>query len=54
MHDIDLKDEKFGRTETLGIQSLIAGIVAAHKDDQTRLERGCAIFDDLYEFFRRR
>ena len=52
MHDIDLKDEKFGRKETLGIQSLIAGIMAAHKDDQTRLERARLVFDDLYEFFK--
>jgi hypothetical protein len=54
VHDIDLKDEKFGRKETLGIESLIAGIAVAHRDDETRYERGSAVFDDLYEFSKRR
>jgi hypothetical protein len=54
VHDIDLKDAKFGRPETAGIDRLIAGIAMAHKDDETRLARGGALFDDLYEFFRRK
>jgi hypothetical protein len=54
VHDIDLKDSKFGRQETIGIERLIAGIAMAHKDDETRLERGAAVFDDLYEYFRRK
>jgi hypothetical protein len=54
VHDIDLKDAKFGRQETIGIERLIAGIAMAHKDDEARLERGCAVFDDLYEYLRRK
>jgi hypothetical protein len=54
VHDIDLKDSKFAREETPGIDRLIAGIAMAHKDDETRLERGAAVFDDLYEYFRRK
>jgi hypothetical protein len=54
VHDIDLKDAKFGRPETPGIDRLIAGIAMAHKDDETRLARGVAVFDDLYEFFKRK
>ena len=54
VHDIDLKDSKFGRQETPGIERLIAGIAMAHKDDETRLARGAAVFDDLYEYFRRK
>ena len=54
VHDIDLKDGKFAREETLGIDRLIAGIAMAHKDDEARLERGYALFDDLYEYFRRK
>jgi hypothetical protein len=54
VHDIDLKDSKFGRQETIGIERLIAGIAMAHKDDETRLARGGAVFDDLYEYFRRK
>jgi hypothetical protein len=54
VHDIDLKDGKFGREETSGIAHLIEGIRAAHDDDEQRLLRGTAVFDDLYEYFRRR
>jgi len=54
VHDIDLKDSKFGRQETLGIERLIAGICMAQKDDEARLARGAAVFDDLYEYFKRK
>jgi hypothetical protein len=54
VHDIDLKDSKFGRQETPGIERLIAGIAMAHKDDETRLARGEAVFNDLYEYFKRK
>lgn len=54
VHDIDLKDSKFGRQETAGIDRLIAGIAMAHKADESRLARGAAVFDDLYEYFRKK
>ncbi|MBI2089551.1 MAG: chromate resistance protein [Deltaproteobacteria bacterium] len=54
VHDIDLKDSKFGRQDTAGIDRVIAGIAMAHKDDETRLSRASAVFDDLYEYFRRK
>ena len=54
VHDIDLKDSKFGRQETAGIEQVIAGIAMAHKDDETRLARGAAVFDDLYEYSKRK
>jgi len=54
VHDIDLKDGKFGRAETTGIDKLIAGIAMAHKEDEDRLERARAVFDDLYEYYRRK
>jgi len=54
VHDIDLKDSKFGREETVGIERLIAGIAMAHKEDETRLARASFIFDDLYEYFKRK
>lgn len=52
VHDIDLKDSKFGREETPGIERLITGVATAHKEDETRLSRASSIFDDLYEYFR--
>jgi len=51
VHDIDLKDGKYGREEAAGIRTLIGGIASAHNDDDQRLERGGAIFDDLYRSF---
>jgi hypothetical protein len=54
VHDIDLKDACFGREETAGIDRIIAGIAMAHRDDERRAERGAAVFDDLYEYFRRK
>lgn len=53
IHDIDLKDGKFGRQETAGINSLFSGIAMAHGKDEERLKRGSAILDELYEFFSR-
>jgi Uncharacterized conserved protein len=54
VHDIDLKDEKFGREETPGIERLIAGIALTHRDDEARLSRAGAMLDDLYEYFRKK
>lgn len=52
VHDIDLKDGKYGREEAAGIRTLIAGIADSHKDDEQRLARGAAVLDDLYQSFR--
>lgn len=54
VHEIDLKDSKYSRQETPGIERLIAGIALAHRDDEARLARGAAVFDDLYEYFRKK
>ena len=51
IHDIDLKDGKYGREETAGVRSLIAGITAASSNDEQRLERGMALLDDLHRSF---
>ncbi len=51
VHDIDLKDAKFQRDDTPAITRLIAGIVKIHQDDEKRLARGAAVFDDLYAYF---
>lgn len=51
IHDIDLKDGKYGREEAAGIRNLIAGIASAHNDDNQRLQRGGAVLDDLYGYF---
>jgi hypothetical protein len=54
VHDIDLKDAKFGRPEAPGIERLITGLALANPEDQARLERGMILFDELYQSFRRK
>jgi hypothetical protein len=54
VHDIDLKDGKFGREEAGGIAHLVTGLCHASKDDTRRLEQGAGVFDNLYEYFRKR
>ena len=54
VHDIDLKEETFGREETAGVAALVAGIALAHRDDKERIARAAQLFDELYEFFKRK
>ena len=54
VHDIDLKDGKFGRPETRGIEQLLGGILQSHPGDEDRLEHGFALFDGLYASFPRK
>jgi hypothetical protein len=54
IHDIDLKDEKFGRPEAAGIERLVTGLILANPEDEARLERGLLLFDDLYQSFRKK
>lgn len=51
IHDLDLKDDKYGREEAAGVRSLIAGIAASSPDDEQRLARGAVLLDDLYRSF---
>lgn len=53
VHDIDIKDGKFGRAEADGIERLLLGVLAANPEDPGRFERGFALLDDLYQSFRR-
>ena len=51
IHDIDLKDGKYGREEAAGIRTLISGIASSPNDDTQRLERGAVLLDDLHRSF---
>jgi hypothetical protein len=51
VHDIDLGDGKFGRTEAAGIERLIAGIQTLHASDADRLARATEVFEGLYRAF---
>ena len=49
VHDLDLKDAKFNRPEAPGVRMLLDGLMARCEQDQERIERALAIFDDLHE-----
>lgn len=51
VHDLDLGDSKHNRPESAGIEAVIDGIATAHNDDETRLSRSCAVFDDINNYF---
>jgi hypothetical protein len=48
VHDIDLKDEKFGRVEAGGVAAVLGGIAKAHPGDAERIAAGAAVFEGLY------
>ncbi|MGH7679474.1 MAG: chromate resistance protein ChrB domain-containing protein [Gemmatimonadaceae bacterium] len=48
VHDIDCKDDKFGRDEAAGVLAVVQGIALATKDDAERIKRGSLVFDGLY------
>jgi hypothetical protein len=54
VHDIDLRDGKFGREETSGIAHLMDGLTAAARSDEQRIARGSVMLDDHYEYFRKK
>ena len=48
VHDVDLKDQRFGRAEGPVVNGLVEGLRAAHADDAALLERGIELFETLY------
>jgi hypothetical protein len=51
VHDLDLKDGRFGAPEAATIGTVIEGLQLAHGDDETLLVHGMALFDSLYRAF---
>jgi hypothetical protein len=52
VHDIDLKESKFGRPETAGVAACIVGLCRDHRDDEVRLDRGSVLFESLLAHYR--
>jgi hypothetical protein len=52
IHDIDLKDGKFGRKEVDGFGIVLSGITAAYDSDEEKLRISSEIFNTLYIFFK--
>lgn len=54
IHDLDLRDGKFGREETTGFSALITGICLQHREDDARLAAGTTVLDALYRALQQR
>ena len=54
VHDIDIKDAKFGRAEVAGLAAMIAGLALLHREDEVRLARGAELFEELLTYFARK
>jgi len=53
VHEADLHDGKFTRTEATGLELAIKGLAEAVPDDQELLERGGLLFDGVYTVLKR-
>jgi hypothetical protein len=51
VHDLDLKDGRFGAAESATIGAVIEGLRLTDGDDQERLDRGMTLFEALYRTF---
>ncbi|MFQ5862577.1 MAG: chromate resistance protein ChrB domain-containing protein [Candidatus Brocadiales bacterium] len=49
VHDVDLRDEKYGMQEAKGIELMLRGLMKTHTDDQSLLEAGINLFETLYK-----
>jgi hypothetical protein len=51
VHDLDLKDGRFGAPEATTVGAIIEGLQLAHPDDEALLAQGMTLFDSLYRSF---
>jgi hypothetical protein len=49
VHDLDVKDDKYGKPEAAGVEDILSGIRKTAKNDVDGLERGMAAFEMLYQ-----
>jgi hypothetical protein len=54
VHEADLRDGKFTRDESTGVDLAIRGLAEATSDDHDLLERGMALFDGLYKVLKQK
>jgi hypothetical protein len=54
VHDIDLKDGKYGRPDADGVASVISALAHSAKDDDDRVTRGSSLFEDLHKLYARK
>jgi hypothetical protein len=53
VHDLDLDDGKYCRSETAGVKSIVNGICMAERDDEARIAQGSAVLVGLHAAFSR-
>ena len=51
VHDLDLKDERFGASEAPTVAAMIDGLQLANSDDDKLLAEGMTLFESLYRSF---
>jgi hypothetical protein len=51
VHDLDLKDGRFGAPEGSTVGAMIEGLQLAYQNDEALLEQGMTLFDSLYRSF---
>ena len=51
IHDLDLRDDKFGREENAGVRSTIDGICTVAHDDEQRIATASPMLNGLYSHF---
>ena len=49
VHDLDVRDDKYGKPEATGVEDILSGIRKTAKSDADGLERGMAAFEMLYQ-----
>jgi hypothetical protein len=53
VHDLDIKDERFGAPEAATVGAMIEGLQLAYADDDELLAQGMTLFDSLYRSYER-
>jgi hypothetical protein len=53
VHDLDLKDQRFGTPECPTVGAMIDGLQLAHQSDSELLAHGITLFESLYRSFER-
>jgi hypothetical protein len=51
VHDLDLKDGRFGATECTTVGAMIEGLQLAYQNDDALLDHGMTLFESLYRSF---
>jgi hypothetical protein len=51
VHDLDLKERRYGMPETAAIARLVDGLRDKYKNDTELLEQGIVMIDALYRSF---